>query len=99
MPASPARGRRGQADRVRIARVQQDRIGDPAAAITEWTATENEFGPTDESTDALCLLLEKTERWSELEEKLNLAASRVETNERRAEIQDAPRRCTANSPG
>jgi tetratricopeptide (TPR) repeat protein len=76
-----------QADRVRIARIQQDRIGDPAAAITEWTATEAEFGPTDESTDALCLLLEKTERWSELEEKLGPAASRAQTDERRAEIQ------------
>ena len=75
-----------QADRVRIARVQQDRLGDPVAAITEWTATETEFGPTDESTDALCVLLEKTARWSELEEKLECAASRVEEAERRAEI-------------
>lgn len=75
-----------QADRVRIARVQQDRIGDAEAAITEWTATERDFGATDESTDALCRLLAAVGRWSDLEARLAAAASGAETSTRRAEL-------------
>ena len=75
-----------QVDRVRIARVLQDRLLDLEAAITEWTATEAEFAPTDESTDALCGLLETTARWGELEEKLAQAAARAGTSERRAQL-------------
>jgi tetratricopeptide (TPR) repeat protein len=84
--ATPRPGDERHADRARIARVQQDRIGDLDAAVAEWTATEAEFGPTDESTDALCRLLEKTERWTDLEQKLEAAAARAPTTERRAAL-------------
>ncbi len=75
-----------QADRVRMARIYQDHLGNLDAAVAEWATTEREFGPTDESTDALCVLLEKTERWLPLEEKLEVAAARAETDERRAAL-------------
>jgi len=75
-----------QADRARIARVHQDRLGDLDAAIEAWTATEREFGATDETTDALCTLFEKTRRWPALEEKLESASARATTPQRRAEL-------------
>jgi len=75
-----------RADRVRIAKIQQENVGDLEAAVAEWTATEREFGATDESTDALAVLLEQTERWTALEEKLAQAADRSQTAERRAQL-------------
>jgi tetratricopeptide (TPR) repeat protein len=75
-----------RADRVRIARVQQEKKQNLDAAVQAWTATEAEFGASDESTDALCELLEKTERWGLLEEKIAAAAKRAETDERRATL-------------
>jgi Tfp pilus assembly protein PilF len=73
-------------DYVRIANIHQERLGDLPAAIDAWTSAEEEFGPADDSTDALCALLEKTERWAALETKLASAAERATTPERRAEL-------------
>jgi tetratricopeptide (TPR) repeat protein len=84
--ATPRTSEERRRDRTRIASVLQDRIGDLEAAVKAWTATEAEFGANDESTDALSRLLEKTERWPELEAKLAEAASRAETPERRAQV-------------
>ena len=75
-----------RADRARIAQIQQDRIGDLEAAAAAWKATEDEFGATDESTDALSMLLEKTGRWVALEEKLESAAREASAPERRAAL-------------
>jgi len=84
--AAPRPAEERQADRARIARVQQDRLEDLEAAVAEWTTSESEFGATDESTDALSSLLEKTEKWSALDEKLEAAAARAPTAERRATL-------------
>jgi tetratricopeptide (TPR) repeat protein len=74
------------ADRIRIARIRQDRLGEVEAAITEWVAAEEEFGATDESTDALATLYTKAARWDELEDKLALAAATAVTDERKAQL-------------
>ena len=59
----PARAR---ADRVRVAAVQAEQLGDPAAAIDTWHAIREKWGSEEESFEALVELSTRTERWDDL---------------------------------
>jgi tetratricopeptide (TPR) repeat protein len=75
-----------RADRVRIARLQSDRLDDPDRAIEEWRAIERDFGPSDDSTHALVRLLRATEQWEKLSALLDVAAERATTPPLRAAL-------------
>jgi hypothetical protein len=47
--------------------VYSDQLGNIELAILAWTEVEREFGETDESMDALAMLLGTAERWGALE--------------------------------
>lgn len=64
--ASRADDARGRADRVRVARLLEDPVGDAARAIDAWLEVRRIFGPDDESGDALAPLLERARRFDEL---------------------------------
>ena len=75
-----------RADRVLIARVQGDQLGNVKEAIRAWRAVEREFGESDETLDALARLLSLSESWSELAALLLRGAEIAQTGERRAEL-------------
>lgn len=64
--ASEAKDGRGRDLRVRAARVLENELGDPAAAIDEWIEIEARFGTDEETIDALVALLSAAERWLDL---------------------------------
>jgi tetratricopeptide (TPR) repeat protein len=76
--------RRG--DLVRIARIVQEELGGVDAAIQAWSRVDDEFGETDESTDALASLFAQAARFSELAELLERAVARSELHARKAEM-------------
>ncbi|MEP7125121.1 MAG: tetratricopeptide repeat protein [Byssovorax sp.] len=63
----------GPALRVRAARVLEEKLGDPAAAIDAWIEIEGLFGAEDSTVDALTQLLEASERWVDLASALERA--------------------------
>jgi golgin subfamily B member 1 len=73
-------------DLVRIARIEQDEQKVTDAAIFAWRRVEDEFGESDEGTDALVSLLGGVERWDELSELLRTAAENAELAPRRSEL-------------
>ena len=75
-----------RADRVQIAHIYNDELDDSSAAIGAWHAIEEEFGPDDESTDALASMLRGAERWDELATLLADAANRTASTESRATL-------------
>lgn len=79
-------GEDARRDRVRLARLYQEKIGNPAAAIDTWKALRAELGPDDESFDALAELLEADSRWEELAELLATAAASADKAPQRAEL-------------
>ena len=64
--AARADDERGRAFRVRVARLLEDPLGEPARAIDAWLALRRVFGPDDESADALAGLLGQARRFDEL---------------------------------
>ena len=56
----------GPALRIRAARVLEERLHDPGAAIDAWMEIEEIFGADEESIDALAALLSAAERWTDL---------------------------------
>jgi tetratricopeptide (TPR) repeat protein len=73
-------------DLVRTARIEQDEQNDTDAAILSWKQVEEQFGQSDEGTDALISLLGGAARWPELSELLERAAASAELPARRAEL-------------
>jgi thioredoxin-like negative regulator of GroEL len=63
----------GPALRVRAARVLEDKLADPGAAIDAWLEIEGLFGAEDPTVDALTKLLETAERWVDLASALERA--------------------------
>jgi tetratricopeptide (TPR) repeat protein len=53
-------------DRVRAARVQEERLGAHDAAVVAWRDIEARFGQSEETIDALAVLLGTASRWDEL---------------------------------
>ena len=56
----------GPALRIRAARVLEEKLHDPNAAIDAWMEIEEIFGADEESIDALAALLSAAERWNDL---------------------------------
>jgi tetratricopeptide (TPR) repeat protein len=73
-------------DLVRVARIVQDELGDGDAAILAWDRVNEQFGETDETTDALASLFARTERFAELAQLLERAGARAEQPERKAKV-------------
>jgi thioredoxin-like negative regulator of GroEL len=59
--------------RVRAARVLEEKLADPGAAIDAWIEIEELFGAEDATVDALTKLLEAAERWVDLASALERA--------------------------
>lgn len=55
---------------LRLAKIQQDQLGDTAAAIDTYRAIHEAFGPTEPTLVVLTELLEKERRYTELEDTL-----------------------------
>jgi tetratricopeptide (TPR) repeat protein len=62
-------------DRVRVARILSDDLGETDEAIASWREVESEFGESDESTQALIKLLKSGRKWAELAALLDRAAA------------------------
>ena len=77
---------RRRADRVRIAIVYSDELGDVAEAIRAWREVDGEFGETDQSTLALATLLRAAERWKDLAKLLDRGAARASDSTARAAL-------------
>ena len=73
----------GPALRVRAARVLEERLADPGAAIEAWIEIEELFGAEDPTVDALTKLLEAQERWVDLASALERALDGSPTPARR----------------
>ncbi len=73
-----------RADRVRIARLYENELDAVDKAIDSWTYIEKHFGESDESLDALAVLLRKAERWRKLAGLLDRGSAAAQTPERRA---------------
>ena len=73
-------------DRARAARIYDEQLGDPARAITAWTALRARYGEDPESADTLAALLEKTSRWSDLAALLEHEAAITEATDRGADL-------------
>lgn len=80
----PADDRR--ADRVRVARIQSEKLEATEDAIETWRTVEATFGDSDEGTRALATLYRGTGRWQELAELLAGAAARTESPGEKAEV-------------
>jgi lipopolysaccharide biosynthesis regulator YciM len=65
-------------DRMRVATVLSDELGELAESISAWRDFESEFGETDESTEALRNLYRRTSQWPELCSLLYRASGRTE---------------------
>ncbi len=78
---------RARADRVRVATIQADQLGDPTAAIETWHAIREQFGKDEESFEALVLLLGRTEGWTDLAALLSDEAAAESDAARRTALQ------------
>ncbi len=67
-----------RADRMRVAIVLSEELGELAESIAAWRDFETEFSETDESTEALRLLYRRTSQWPELCTLLYRASGRTE---------------------
>ena len=75
-----------RADRVRVARLLEEKLGDGERAIAAWQGIRKDLGPDDESTDTLAELLSKAHRDGELGDLLESAAASAEDPERAAAL-------------
>jgi tetratricopeptide (TPR) repeat protein len=84
--AAGLEGDAARQDRAQAARIYDEQLGDPARAITAWTALRARHGEDPESADTLAALLEKTSRWSDLAALLEHEAAITEANSRGADL-------------
>ncbi len=70
----------------RIARVQGDKLANLEAAIDAWQALQAEFGPSEESLEALEALFRSTARWEDLAETLEIHLEFVQEEDKRLEL-------------
>ncbi len=63
---APGAGDAARDHRVRAARVHADQLGAPDAAVAAWREIEEYFGQSEETIDALAVLLGAASRWEEL---------------------------------
>jgi len=63
---APAAGDAARDHRVRAAHIHADRLGAPDAAVAAWREIEEYFGQSEETIDALAVLLGAAARWEEL---------------------------------
>lgn len=70
-------------DRVFVARLWADQVGDPERAVAAWRALRRELGPDPESYEALAELLQKGGRFGELAALTHEEAGAAEPGERR----------------
>jgi tetratricopeptide (TPR) repeat protein len=84
--AARADDERGREDRVRVARLLEDPLGDGARAIETWLDVRRIFGADDESADALAALLERAGRFDELVALLEGEATGTPDAARSAEL-------------
>jgi tetratricopeptide (TPR) repeat protein len=75
-----------RADRVRIARIAQEKLDDTGMAIAAWREVEALFGDSDDTTDALAALFQKAQRWDEMAAVLERGASHATASAARAEF-------------
>src|SRR5262249_44484654 len=75
-----------RADRVRVARLEANELATPAAAIETWRSIRADFGPDDESFDALYALFESESRWNELSALVEHAAETAAADARRVAL-------------
>ncbi|AKU97689.1 Exonuclease SbcC [Labilithrix luteola] len=76
--------RRG--DRVRVARIQSERLDAIDEAIASWRGIEQDFGDSEESTRALAALYRTTRHWNDLAELLAKAAERTPNLVEKADV-------------
>jgi golgin subfamily B member 1 len=84
--AAVREGEEAKRDRLRVARILDERLGDLPRAIDVYTEVRAAFGADVESADALAALLEKTERWEPLITLLQEEASFAGETERGADL-------------
>jgi tetratricopeptide (TPR) repeat protein len=84
--AARAEGAAARQDRVRAARILEERSGDLDGAIRAWAAIRKGASNDEESADALASLLEKTSRWDELVALLEEEAMAASAPDRVAEL-------------
>ena len=72
-PVSEAQRR---ADRVQVARIQEEHLDEPEEAIATWRAIRESFGDSSETVAALDRLLTRLERWDELGDLLASSVTR-----------------------
>jgi tetratricopeptide (TPR) repeat protein len=76
----------GRSDWVSIAKLYDEKLGDPARAIQTWRHIEKQFARNEQTVDALYDLCFGTERWREASELLDGAAEEAESNDRKTEL-------------
>jgi tetratricopeptide (TPR) repeat protein len=74
------------ADRVRVAQILSQQLGETDEAIASWREVEESFGETPESTQALSSLLRAARRWAELAQLLRRAAGQAPDSAERANV-------------
>ena len=84
--AAGLEGDAARQDWARAARIYDEQLGDPARAITAWTALRARHGEDAESADTLAALLEKTSRWSDLAALLEHEAAITDATDRGADL-------------
>jgi len=84
--AAGLEGDAARQDWARAARIFDEQLGEPARAITAWTALRARFGDDAESAEMLAALFEKTARWGELAALLEHEATGAEAADRGADL-------------
>src|SRR5262249_42832747 len=77
---------RVRADRVRVARLLEDALGNLGGAVEAWQDVRRTFGPDDESSDALSRLLEREGRFVDLCSLLESEATATADDARAADL-------------
>lgn len=75
-----------RSDRVRVARIQSEKLEAIDEAIVSWRGIEQDFGDSEESTRALAALYRTTRQWNDLAELLTKAAERTPNLVEKAEV-------------
>jgi golgin subfamily B member 1 len=84
--AAIAPGKAARRDRIRVARLREQKLGDRSGAIEAWRRIRVESEGDEESFDALFRLLEAEARWDELAALVDEAAERAGESAPRVEL-------------
>lgn len=84
--SAPGDAEASRADRVQIAHILDEGLGEASEAVEAWRRVESEYGETDESVAALLSLCERLGRHAEVSELLERAGARTKDPNRRAEL-------------